>query len=65
VRNVGVPVAVALHVPQHEYRRRHARAPPTLVLPAGETTRIVLRAADVVHAFYVSDFLFQRQAIRA
>ena len=37
--------------------------PPTLVLPAGETTRIVLRADDVVHAFYVSDFLFQRQAI--
>jgi cytochrome c oxidase subunit 2 len=37
--------------------------PPTLVVPAGETTRIVLRAEDVVHAFFVSDFLFQRQAI--
>jgi cytochrome c oxidase subunit 2 len=37
--------------------------PPTLVLPAGETTRIVLRAEDVVHAFYVPQFLFQRQAI--
>jgi cytochrome c oxidase subunit 2 len=37
--------------------------PPTLVLPAGETTRIVLKSEDVVHAFYVSDFLFQRQAI--
>jgi cytochrome c oxidase subunit II len=36
---------------------------PTLVLPAGETARIVLRSEDVVHAFYVSDFLFQRQAI--
>jgi cytochrome c oxidase subunit 2 len=38
-------------------------SPPTLVLPAGETTRIVLRAEDVDHAFYVPGFLFQRQAI--
>jgi cytochrome c oxidase subunit II len=37
--------------------------PPTLVLPAGETARIVLRSEDVVHAFYVPNFLFQRQAI--
>ena len=37
--------------------------PPTLVLPAGETTRIVLRADDVDHALYVPAFLFQRQAI--
>jgi len=36
---------------------------PTLVLPAGETTQIVLRSEDVVHAFFVPDFLFQRQAI--
>ena len=36
---------------------------PTLVLPAGQTTQIVLRSEDVVHAFYVSAFLFQRQAI--
>ena len=36
---------------------------PTLMLPAGETTEIVLRSEDVVHAFYVSAFLFQRQAI--
>jgi cytochrome c oxidase subunit 2 len=38
-------------------------SPPTLVVPAGETTRIVLRSEDVDHAFYVPDFLFQRQAI--
>jgi cytochrome c oxidase subunit 2 len=36
---------------------------PTLVLPAGQTTQIVLRSEDVVHAFYVPAFLFQRQAI--
>jgi len=36
---------------------------PTLVLPSGETTQIVLRSEDVDHAFFVSDFLFQRQAI--
>jgi cytochrome c oxidase subunit II len=36
---------------------------PVLNLPTGETVEIVLRSEDVVHAFYVSDFLFQRQAI--
>ena len=33
------------------------------MLPAGETTRIVLRAADVVHSFFVPDFNFKRDAI--
>jgi cytochrome c oxidase subunit II len=37
--------------------------PATLVLPAGETSRIVLHADDVDHALYVPAFLFQRQAI--
>lgn len=38
-------------------------APPELVLPLGETTEIDLQATDVVHAFYVPAFLFQRAAV--
>jgi cytochrome c oxidase subunit 2 len=37
--------------------------PPTLVLPEGRVVRIVLRSADVIHAFYVPDLLFKRDAI--
>jgi cytochrome c oxidase subunit 2 len=37
--------------------------PPTLVLPLGETTEVRLTATDVVHAFYVANFLFQRAAV--
>jgi cytochrome c oxidase subunit 2 len=37
--------------------------PPDLYLPLGETTRIDLTATDVVHAFYVPAFLFQRAAV--
>lgn len=37
--------------------------PPQLVLPVDETTRIVLRSADVDHAFWVPAFLFKRDAI--
>lgn len=36
---------------------------PTLVVPAGETVQINLRSPDVVHSFYVPDFLFKRDAI--
>lgn len=36
---------------------------PTLVLPTGRTIEIVLRSADVIHSFWVPDFLFKRQAI--
>jgi cytochrome c oxidase subunit 2 len=35
---------------------------PGLVLPAGETTRITLVSADVVHGFYVPAFDFSRYA---
>lgn len=38
-------------------------APPDLVLPAGRTVEIDLTATDVVHAFYVPAFLFQRNAV--
>jgi cytochrome c oxidase subunit 2 len=37
--------------------------PPVLVLPEGQTTEIDLTATDVVHAFYVPSFLFQRAAV--
>jgi cytochrome c oxidase subunit 2 len=37
--------------------------PPTLVLPEGRVVRIVLTSADVIHAFYVPDLLFKRDAI--
>lgn len=36
---------------------------PVLVLPADQTTRITLRAVDVVHGFYVPEFLFKRDAV--
>lgn len=36
---------------------------PTLVLPTGGTVHITLRAADVIHSFFVPDFNFKRDAI--
>jgi cytochrome c oxidase subunit II len=35
---------------------------PGLVLPAGETARIVLRSKDTIHGFYVPQFNFSRYA---
>lgn len=37
--------------------------PPELVLPVDRTTRIQLTSVDVIHAFYVPDLLFKRDAI--
>ena len=37
--------------------------PPELVVPVGDPVRINLRSEDVIHAFFVSDFLFKRDAI--
>ena len=37
--------------------------PPELVLPLGQVVEIDLVATDVVHAFYVPSFLFQRNAV--
>jgi len=36
---------------------------PVLVLPSGQTTRITLQAVDVIHGFYVPEFLFKRDAV--
>jgi cytochrome c oxidase subunit II len=39
------------------------RRAPTMVVPAGRTVHVNLRAQDVIHAFYVPRFLFKRDAI--
>jgi cytochrome c oxidase subunit II len=36
---------------------------PELLLPLGETVRVELTSSDVIHAFWVPDFLFKRDAI--
>jgi len=36
---------------------------PVLVLPSGRTTRVTLQAVDVIHGFYVPEFLFKRDAV--
>ena len=36
---------------------------PTIELPLGQTTRVVLTSNDVIHAFWVPGFLFKRDAI--
>jgi cytochrome c oxidase subunit 2 len=40
-----------------------AEEPPELVVPVGETVRVRLTSADVVHAFYIPRTLFKKQAI--
>jgi cytochrome c oxidase subunit 2 len=37
--------------------------PPTLVVPVGESVRLVLNSLDVNHAFYVPQFLIKRDLI--
>jgi cytochrome c oxidase subunit 2 len=36
---------------------------PEIALPLGETTRVELTSNDVIHAFYVPEFLFKRDAV--
>jgi cytochrome c oxidase subunit II len=36
---------------------------PTIELPRGRTVRVVLTSDDVIHAFWVPEFLFKRDAI--
>ena len=37
--------------------------PPVMVLPVDTTVRLVLTSNDVIHSFYVPDFLFKRDVI--
>ena len=37
--------------------------PPQAVLPVGRPVRILLTSPDVIHSFFVPDFLFKRDAI--
>ncbi|HLI14535.1 MAG TPA: cytochrome c oxidase subunit II [Acidimicrobiales bacterium] len=55
IQTASQPQPTALPATSSEY--------PQMVLPLGETTRIVLNAADVIHALYVPAFNFNRQAI--
>lgn len=36
---------------------------PVLVIPRGETVRFILHSDDVIHSFWVPDFLFKRDVI--
>jgi cytochrome c oxidase subunit 2 len=37
--------------------------PPTVVVPTGQTVQVNLFSPDVIHSFFVPDFLFKRDAI--
>ena len=54
IKTNALPSALALPSTSSEY--------PQLVLPVGETVRIVLKSSDVVHGFYVPEFNFDRYA---
>lgn len=36
---------------------------PVMVLPAGSTVRLILQSTDVIHSFYVPEFLYKRDTI--
>ncbi len=38
--------------------------PPTLYVPVGEPVRLVLHTRDVIHAFYVPEFLIKRDLVQ-
>ena len=37
--------------------------PPTMVVPVGQSVRVNLSAQDVIHSFYVPEFLFKRDTL--
>jgi cytochrome c oxidase subunit II len=41
----------------------HPDRTPVMVLPVGQTVRLVLHSHDVIHSFYVPSFLFKRDVI--
>ncbi len=60
-RSQGVQIATAAQ-PAALAQPATSAQYPQLVLPVGETTRVVLTSADVVHGFYVPAFNFSRYA---
>lgn len=40
----------------------NSEAPPTFAVPTGETIRFTLRSRDVIHAFWIPDQRFKRDA---
>ena len=68
----GLPVGLALHLPQrppevgtvsNELNINSNSNLPVLYMPAGETVQLHLVSDDVIHTFYVPEFLFQRDMI--
>lgn len=60
-RSQGVQIATAAQ-PKLLAQPATSKEYPQLVLPVGETVRIVLTSADVVHGFYIPAFNFSRYA---
>jgi len=60
-------MAMELRVPDHGFSvvgvGGTPTSGPTILLPVGQTVRINLTAADVIHSFFVPDFNFKRDAI--
>ena len=42
---------------------KSAGTPMTMALPAGRTTRITLKSADVIHGFYIPGMLYMKNAV--
>jgi len=54
IKTAAEPKLLALPATSSEY--------PQVVLPEGETIRIVLQSADTIHGFYIPEFNFSRYA---
>ena len=39
------------------------RSPPALVVPVGQTIRVIVRSVDVIHSFYAPNTLYKIQAV--
>ena len=68
LRSRGILVGLAFRLSgsrrgSRERTQRRGCAGPQIVLPLGQTTRIVLTSNDVIHAFWVPDFLYKRDAL--
>ena len=60
-RGHPLPVDLRVHLGRRQQDRALRRSTrPEMVVPAGRTVHLALRATDVIHAFYVPQFLFKR-----